>query len=352
MIYLDSNATTAISKKALEEMNKIYEVGCVNPSSIHIGGKLAKKHLEQAKDRILHSLNASGYDLIFTSSGTEANNLALNSKKIITTGVEHESIKNQTPVKTVTSVDRDGCINFMEFQNFAEQGGCASIIWANNQTGVVQNMKKILEIKGSCFLHTDAVQYAGKRLINLAETPVDAITISSHKIHGPHGVGCLVFKKDFPIEKMIFGGSQENSLRAGTYNLPGIIGFSFALMEVNSVEYIEKYVNHTQKLTNFISAFVLKNGGKIIAQNSDKLSNTLCIVKKGVLTTEQLLIMDINGICISAGSACSAGVVSKSYVLQEMGIDGEEISCAIRVSVDISNTFEDVQEFCKVWKAL
>jgi len=352
MIYLDSNATTAISKKALEEMNKIYEAGYINPSSIHFSGRLAKKHLEQAKERILSSLNASGYDLVFTSSGTEANNLALNGKKVLTTGIEHESIKNQPFVKTVTSVNNNGYIDFKQFQSFAEQGGCASIIWANNQTGVVQNMEKILEIKGSCLLHTDAIQYAGKRLINLVETPIDAITISSHKIHGPHGVGCLIFKKKFPIEKMIFGGSQENSLRAGTYNLPGIVGFSFAFQEVNSIEYIEKYVNHTQKLTNFISSFVVENGGKIIAQNSDKLSNTLCIIKKGVLTTEQLLIMDINSICVSAGSACSAGIVSKSYVLQEMGVDDEEISCAIRVSVDISNTFEDVQEFCKVWKAL
>ncbi len=352
MIYLDANATTAISHNAFQAMQDVYSIGCVNPSSIHSAGKLAKKLYQKAKEDILRSLNAEGYDLVFVSSGTEANNLALYNKKILTTATEHESIRNQPLQKTLLTVNGNGIVNVNQFEELAKNHAFSSIIWSNNQTGVVQDIPSMIKVKDQCLLHTDAVQYAGKRHIDLQNTPVDAITISSHKIHGPCGIACLVFKKNYPITPMIFGGSQENSLHAGTHNLPAIVGFSTALAKVNSHEYIENYHYHTTMLTNEISNFVQNNGGEIVAKNSNRLSNTLCIIKKNTLTTEQILMMDINNICISAGSACSAGVVGKSYVLQAMGLDSEDIACAIRVSVDISNSIEEVQEFCQIWKNL
>lgn len=352
MIYFDHNATTSISGKALKTMQDIYELGCCNPSSVHLMGKLAKKHLDSAREKILKTLNADGYDIIFTSSGTEANNLALNGKKILTTGIEHESIKNQKLQKKTLKVNYEGVVNEEDFKNSVDEYDCISIMWANNQTGVVQDLNKFIELKGKSLIHTDAVQYAGKKHIDLRSTPVDAITISGHKIHGPYGVGCLLLKKNFVVNSIIYGGSQENSLRAGTYNLPAIVGFATALEEVNSLEYLERYEYHTKMLMEYIANFVLENGGLVMCYESERISNTLCIAKKGVLTTEQLLIMDMNNICISAGSACSAGVVSKSYVLKEMGIDDEIISCSVRISVDLSNTMEEVYEFCRIWKNL
>lgn len=352
MIYLDHNATTVISKSVLTAMQEVYSLDYINPSSVHSAGKQAKKLYQKAKEDILYCLNADGYDLVFTASGTEANNLALHGKKVLTTATEHESIKNQSIEKEIIPVNSNGLIDVSTFQKMAETNDFSSIIWANNQTGIVQNMQALIEVKGNCQLHTDAVQYVGKRLINLKETPVDAITISGHKIHAPHGIACLVFRKNFPIKKMIYGGLQENGNRAGTHNLPAIVGFAHALIEVNSAKYIKNYCSYTQKLTNFITNFVQNYGGKIVACNVDRISNTLCIIKKGVLTTEQLLVMDINQICVSAGSACSAGVVGKSYVLQAMGLSDDEISCAIRVSLDTSNTMQEAEEFCKVWKSL
>lgn len=362
MIYLDANATTPIFPQVLHKMEEIYRLGVVNPSSVHQAGKLAKRYYMQAKSDILSALNAGNeYDVVFCASGTEANNLALNAKMVGISTIEHESIKNQATdiypnlhhkcVSVEIGVNCDGVVNIEDFASSAQKNECVSIIWANNLTGVIQNAGELIKHKGDAFLHMDAVQYTGKQLIDLTKTPIDAISISGHKIHGPHGCGALIFRKNFPISPLIKGGSQENNHRAGTHNLPAIVGLAKALRICNSVEYIQQYINHTQKLRNFITTFISQNGGTIVSSGAECLSNTICIIKNGVPSTEQLMFMDMNNICVSGGSACSAGVVGKSHVLQAMGLESLA-PFAIRVSFDSSNTMDDVSTFCNVWKML
>ncbi len=336
MTYLDHNATTQIAPEILQKMNEIYGLGFLNPSSVHKSGKIAKKHLLEAKNRILKALNCqnpSNYDIIFTSSGTEANNLALSGKNFYRSPFEHESVRNLP----------NGS------DEIAENCEFSSIIWANNITGVVNDVENLKKTK---FLHTDAVQFAGKRKIDLSSGKIDAITISGHKIHAPHGIACLVFSKSYPISPIVVGGSQNESLHAGTYNLPAIVALSHAIEMVNCDEYLEKYQNDTQKLRQKLEDCVQSHGGVVIGVEFDRISNTSCIAKIGIPSTEQLMIFDQNDICVSAGSACSAGVVSKSYVLQAMNLPDEIVSSAIRVSVGISNTESEIDEFCRIWKGL
>lgn len=354
MIYLDHNSTTAISKSVLAKMNEIYNADFINPSAIHSYGVAAKKYLSEARDRILLSLNAgSDYDCIFTSSATEANNLALKGKYIVTTKTEHESVLN-IPCDTIfLDVDSQGFILMEALKQHTIDSRTISVIWASNQTGVVQDMAGIIKNKGDCYIHTDATQYIGKKLIDLSKTPVDALTFCGHKIHGPHGIGCLVFKKSFPITTMIYGGSQENSIRAGTYNLPGIVGLSYAVLQANDKGYLTQYGFYTNNLIDTIACFVLKTGGIVLPLHTEKISNTICIAKPGVLNSEQVMLMDFNGICVSIGSACSASISkTKNHVLQAMGIDDEISSCAIRVSVGMENTQQDIDTFCRVWKSI
>jgi len=336
MTYLDFNATTQIAPEILQKMNEIYGLGFLNPSSVHKSGKIAKKHLLEAKTRILKALNCqnpSNYDVVFTSSGTEANNLALSGKKFQRSPFEHESVRN--------------------LPNGGDFGGenCefSSIIWANNITGVVNDVETL---KNTKFLHTDAVQFVGKRKIDLSSGKIDAITISGHKIHAPHGIACLVFKKSYPISPIVVGGSQNESLHAGTYNLPAIVALSHAIEMVNCDEYLEKYQSHTQKLRQKLEDFVKNNGGIVVGEEFDRIANTSCIAKIGVPSTEQLMIFDQHNICVSVGSACSAGVVSKSTVLKAMGLSDEIVSSVVRVSIGLSSTEGEIDEFCRVWKGL
>ena len=339
MTYLDHNATTQIAPEILQKMNEIYGLGFLNPSSVHKSGKLAKKHLLEAKNRILKALNCqnpANYDIIFTSSGTEANNLALNGKNFQRSPFEHESVRNLPNGGDFSSEIGEKC----EF---------SSIIWANNITGVVNDVENLKKTK---FLHTDSVQFAGKRKIDLSSGKIDAITISGHKIHAPHGIACLVFKKSYPISPIVVGGSQNESLHAGTYNLPAIVAFSHAVEMVNCEGYLEKYQSHTKKLRQKLEDFVRENGGIVVGEEFDRISNTSCIAKIGVPSTEQLMIFDQNNICVSVGSACSAGVVSKSPILKAMGLSDEIVSSVVRVSLGVSNTEKEIDEFCMVWKGL
>lgn len=348
MIYLDYNSTAQILPSVLKNIS---HQGFLNPSSVHFEGKKAKKLYTNAKEDILQSLNANGYNIIFCSSGTEANNLALFGKSTACTFVEHESVKNQPYVIENITVDGNGLVNLQSFIKSSQNFECLSVIWANNFTGVVQNAEELNQNKGKAFLHMDAVQIAGKQKIDLQKTSIDAITIAGHKIGAGHGCGILVYRKNFPINKIIFGGGQEGEVRAGTQNLPAILAMAQALKTVNSQKYLEDYQNHTKKLRQFICNFVENNSGQVISQNQNGLENTLCIAKSGVPATEQLLIFDVNKICVSGGSACSAGVVGKSHVLYAMGLK-HLAPFAIRVSLGMQTTMAEAEKFCTVWKNL
>jgi cysteine desulfurase len=357
MIYLDNNATTYIDSEVASEMINI--MGCpYNASAIHGFGRKARNYLEDARKQILKSLKVvelDDYQLIFTSSGSEANNQIIKSFEhdvIITSAIEHVSILKITTTSKkhhIINVDEEGVIKFDQLEEILANDSkkLVSIIVANNETGVIQDIKKIAKLahQYGALVHSDMVQAYGKIPIDLVDLDLDAITISAHKIGGPVGVGVLIAKKHVNIKPMIIGGGQEKSLRAGTENIASIVGFANIAAKIDKI--LEK-MKQVEALRDYIEK-TIEPYAKIVSKSAKRLRNTSCIIMKGVKNETQVIDFDLNNIAVSAGSACSSGKISSSYVLKACGYDDDLASCAIRVSLGINNTKEDADSFIERW---
>jgi len=359
-IFLDHNSTTSIKPFIKDAMFDVMEHP-LNASSIHNFGRKAKEIVNLSRKKILDNLNAEGEEVIFTSSGTEANNLAVkgffNVDYIAISTIEHISV-----VKSAFStdkeiieipVDNNGVIDIDCVEKIAEEYKdrvLFSIMLANNETGVIQPIKEIGEIihKYNGYLHCDAIQALGKISVDFSDLNVDMLTISSHKIGGPQGAAALVIDKSLLLEPMIYGGSQENNNRAGTENIPSILGFGMAVDSINNevksnglIGYLESningYIDHGDDI-------------EIFGKNADRVYNTTFIAMKGMDSQTQVINFDLAGIAVSNGSACSSGTVKKSHVLKAMNVSDEVSSCAVRVSIGEETTKSDIDRFFEVWK--
>jgi cysteine desulfurase len=318
--------------------------------------------------------------IVFTSSGTEANNLALNlfkEQSIIVSEIEHLSVLNcNLHLKTIT-VNSDGILNMEDLEeklqyitkldesnNIAKQKQAkkadsklkinvlVSVILANNETGALQPLDEISRIvkRYNCYLHSDISQYLGKvpvdsKMLN----SLDLMTISSHKLGGPTGVGGLIFRRNLKINPLILGGGQERGMRSGTENVPGIVGFA-AVVEM-SLKNSRKYANHTKKLRDSLENMIsLHCPEAIIASKvAPRLPNTSMIICPNVSSSEQMIRMDLEGICVSNGSACSSGKTAPSHVLAAMGMKQYAKNC-LRVSFGYQNTLDEAKKFFHIWK--
>ena len=265
-IYMDYNSTTPI-------LNKVYsyiksDIYPINPSSIHKYGRMGKKILDDTRQIIKQTFNSHNYNIVFTSSGTEANNLlmkGIKNTKIITSSVEHPSIKNSVPEAGMISVNTNGIINLIELENKLKESNIPiliSIILANNETGVIQPAEEILFIakKYNCILHMDTTQAIGKMEIDMEKLPLDAFTISGHKIGAPNGAGALIFKKNIKLHPLITGGGQEKFLRGGTENIYAIKGLKKALeLLPNTLETMQNKVNDLKKHARKRNYFMWRN---------------------------------------------------------------------------------------------
>ena len=346
--YFDHNAWMPMSKEVKKYIISLLEkVG--NPSSIHYSGRESKKILEEARMNIAMLVKCDAQNIIFTSGATEANNLALNGydKKIVSS-IEHDSIRNQKNIIEV-DVDNEGYINLEMLHNIVKSvtnknKAIISIMFANNETGIIQPINKIKDIanKFNIPFHTDAVQAVGKIKINFNELGVDMLTISSHKLGGPNGSGALVVASKNKIKPILFGGQQEESLRSGTEPLLSIAGFGEAAKRIN-----KKNMNKVKKIKEYFEK-KLKNinlGIEIIGEKSNRLPNTFMMYIPEIKADTLLIALDLEGFEVSTGSACSSGKAEPSSVIIKMGFSKTIANGVIRISLGYDNTLEEVDKF-------
>lgn len=357
-IYLDYNATAPCSLDA----NLLIDVlsSPLNPSSLHWHGRAARNLLEKAREKLLSAVEADRreYSLIFTSSGTEANNLVVNSfkkKHVFSSAIEHQSISKIPYVRHLV-VNAEGILDLKNLEEAISdaKGGLLCVMLANNETGVLQPVKDIASIahKHGIFIHSDCIQGFGKLPVNIRDLGMDSISISAHKIGALPGIGALIYKNSLPLLPAIFGGGQEMGLRAGTENL--FHANLFGKISDNVAQLIKEYQTKVAHLRDYLEQQVLsyEPNAKIWSRSVNRLPNTSCILMPGVPAQIQVMRFDLLGFAVSAGSACSSGLVAESHVLKAMGIKQEESTCSIRVSLGPANTIEEVRSFVSAWKEI
>ena len=361
MIYLDNAASTQIHDDVLESMLPFLKEQFGNPSSIHRYGRLARKAIEKARKQIASLINADPSEILLTSGGTESNNTALNgtaiknpSSQIITSNIEHDAIlepckklsQNGFDVKYV-SVDKSGLIDISELKNYlSEKTGIVSIMYGNNEVGTVQPISEITKLchENNTIFHTDAVQAVGKIFIDVKELGVDLLSISSHKLYGPKGVGALYIKKGIDIDPVILGGGQEHGLRSGTENVANIVGFGKACEIAKNN--LSENISHMKKLQEILVDKVSKEIPKVTLNGSTqfRLPNNTHFTFLGVNGEDLIIKLDEHGIAASTGSACSVNTQKASHVLQSMGFTHEQITGSLRLTVGVNNDENEINQ--------
>ncbi len=363
-IYLDNNATTKVDKNVAKAMQDAMLKTYGNPGSLHYMGDEAKELIEQARATIAKELNARPEEIIFTSGGTESNNLAIkgivtstNKKHIITSKIEHpcvletcKALERQGYTVTYLPVDKEGFVSPKQVEEaITSDTALVTIMAANNEIGTIQPIEEIAKICSAKKVpfHTDAVQAFKKIPIDVTKLPVSALSLSAHKIHGPKGVGALFLRKGLQIKPQIHGGGQERNKRSGTENVPGIAGFGEAV----KIKYDSKKVAKLRDyLVNKITKTILDivyNGPK---DNSKRVCNNASMSFKYIEGEALLLHMSMSGICVSTGSACAARDLKISYVLKEIGLEPEVAHGTLRLSLSMSTTKQELDYAVKALK--
>ena len=372
-IYLDYNATTPIDPRVLEQMLPYLSENYGNPSSIHSFGRKAKEALDKAREQVSMLLGATPREIMFTSGGSEGANFAIKGtalgslrekgNHLITTKVEHECVlesfkylEKQGFQTTYVGVDSLGLIDLDELRDsITDETILVSCIYANNETGVISPIEQIAEIvkeRGVAF-HTDAVQGAGKLNIDLDKIPADLVSISAHKFYGPKAVGALYVRDSFSqqstLPPLIHGGGQERGKRSGTENVAGIVGLGVACTiaqdEMHSDESRIRALR--DKLYGEISNST--QGVKLNGVIENMLWNTLNLSIEGVQGDSLAMNLDIEGVAVSTGSACSEGAIDPSHVLSAMGISREDAASSVRISLGRFTKEEDIDYVATVF---
>jgi cysteine desulfurase len=332
-IYLDHNSTAPLRNEAKQAMVEAMSV-VGNPSSVHLEGRAAKALIENARMKIAAAIGAVGADIIFTSGATESAALALVGRDIACSKIEHEAVTSWCDVKL--PVDRHGLVNI-------EEPSQSTLQFANSETGIIQKSVAGLWL-------SDMTQAFGKVPLAFNWLGCNCAMISAHKIGGPKGVGALIVKRGTDLAAQIKGGGQEMGRRSGTENVIGIVGFGAAAevaeKDLRSGKW-EKISQFRMILENMIEEF--SDVPILIGKDSYRLPNTTCLVTPGWKGVTQVMQMDLEGIAVSAGSACSSGKVKSSDVLKAIGLEESDASCALRISLGLNTTEEDVVRFAEIW---
>jgi cysteine desulfurase len=358
-VYLDWNATAPARPEAVEAvLHAMREVG--NPSSVHRFGRAARKLVEEAREEVAALVGAAPANVIFTSGGTEANNLALRGcgdRRLIVSAVEHGAPALMRDAGAVIlPVDGEGVVDLDALEDALRKAGkpaLVSIMRANNETGVLQPVAEATEIahRHGALVHCDAVQAAGKIPFDLAALGVDLASFSAHKLGGPQGVGALVLREDRPLDAQNLGGGQERGRRSGTENVAGIAGFGAAARAARQgLRDYARIAGLRDELERRIGQ--IAQDRRVLGAGAERLPNTSCLTMPGVKAETQVMAFDLEGVAISAGSACSSGKVSASHVIAAMGVPEDEALTAVRVSLGWSTTPAEVDRFVAVWRQL
>jgi len=366
LIYLDNAASTAVHPEVVKEMMPYFDSQYGNPSSIHQFGRKAKNAIQKARKQVAALIGAEPEEILFTSGGTESNNIILSGVRtyihdhIITSSIEHEAIlqpckkfENSGIKITYLPVDEHGIVDPDDIVNSINSHTVlVSIMFANNEVGTIQPIKEISEIckKYQIPLHTDAVQAVGKVPINVKDLGVDALSISSHKINGPKGIGALFIKKGLTVTPQILGGGQENGMRSGTENVASIVGFGKAC-EI-AKDKLSDNISHFHSLYSLILAKTIKEitHVKLNGHPEKRIFNNIHLTFMGVNGEDLIIKLDEHGIAASTGSACSVHTQKASHVLKAMGFNHEQITGSLRLSFGYMNTLDEISQTVEILK--
>ncbi len=363
-IYLDHAATTSVDPRVLEAMLPYFTERFGNPSSIYAAGREARAALDQARARIARLLNCQAREIVFTSGGTESDNLAIKGvafwhllngrgRHIVTTAFEHHAVLHSAEYLerfgfevTYVRPDPDGLIDPAAIAAALRPDTVlVSVMYANNEIGTIQPIAQIARIcrERGITVHTDAVQAAGTLPLDVEELGVDLLSVSAHKFYGPKGVGFLYVRSGTPIVWQQHGGAQESNRRAGTENVPGIVGMARAL-EL-AYEELEERNAHLQRLRDRLIDEILRRipGSRLNGHRTQRLPNNVNVTFEGVEGETLLLNLDLHGIAASSGSACTTGSTEPSHVLLAIGLTPEQARSSIRLTLGKDNTEQEIE---------
>ncbi|MDE2229053.1 MAG: cysteine desulfurase [Alphaproteobacteria bacterium] len=356
--YLDWNATAPVRPEAAAAVARALTLGG-NPSSVHRAGRAARRLVEAARAEVAALVGAQAEDVVFTSGGTEANTLALQAfpdRRLLISAIEHDSVMANAPQAVRIPATRDGRADLAALERLLvadRRPALVSLMFANNETGAVQPVAdgaRLAHAHGALF-HCDAIQGAGRQPIDIRRLGCDLLTLSAHKLGGPMGVGALIVASGLDIVPLIHGGGQERGRRAGTENLPGIAGFGAAALA--AVAGLAAWPNVAALREQAESRLLAITPDAVIhAAAATRLPNTICISMPGVPAATQVMALDLAGVMVSAGAACSSGKVRRSHVLDAMGVREREAECAIRVSLGWNTTATEIDHLVEAWGAL
>lgn len=360
-VYADNAATTAVSKPVLDAMLPYYTEHYGNPSSLYSLGRDAKKPLEEAREAVAQCFGAMPNEIFFTSGGSEADNWAIKGvahalapkgkKHLITTQFEHHAVLHtmQTLEKegfevTYLDVHEDGLVRVKELEDaIREDTALVSIMYANNEIGTIQPIPEIGAVckKHGVLFHTDAVQAVGNVKINVKEQNIDLLSLSGHKLHAPKGIGALYIRNGLRFPNLIDGGAQERGRRAGTENVAGIVGLATAVK--TACDTIDQRVERLTRMRDRLIDGALKiERSRLNGDRTHRLAGNINMCFEGIEGESLLLMLDMNGICASSGSACTSGSLDPSHVLLAIGLPHEIAHGSLRISFGDENTEEDV----------
>lgn len=366
-VYADNAATTKLSPTAFEAMKPYFTDFYGNPSSLYKLGVETRKAVDTARETVANCLNAQPNEIIFVSGGSEADNWAIkgaaeigakkNKKHIISTKFEHHAVLHTLEYLekhgfeiTLLDVHEDGLVRVEELENaIREDTALVTVMFANNEIGTIQPINEIAQIckKHKVLFHTDAVQAVGTIPIDIKEIDCDMLSMSAHKFHGPKGIGAIYIRKGLRLPNLIQGGAQERGLRAGTENIAGIVGMSVALKES-----CEKMSDRNTRLTKMrdrlIDNLLTINRSRINGDRVKRLPGNVNMCFQGIEGESLLLSLDLKGISVSSGSACTSGSLDPSHVLLSIGLPHEIAHGSVRITFSDDNTEEDVDYILSV----
>jgi len=362
-VYFDHNATTQIDGRVLDAMLPWMRTQSGNPSSRHQFGRAAREAVAQAREQVARACGAQASQVVFTASGTEANNLAIKGLadyvphgQILSSAVEHPCVTRSAMAMRALGhasnsipVGSDGKVDRAEMKaQLSQPTSLVSVMLANNETGVLQDVAELAELARAhgSLMHTDAVQALGKIALNFNDLNVHAMTVSSHKLHGPQGAAALILDKRVDIQPLLHGGGQERGLRSGTENVAAIVGFGLACELAH--QQLAEYQRHTLSLRTQLEEGLAAMNATIFGAQSIRLSNTSFFAMDGIEGETLVVALDRKGYAVASGSACSSDSTEPSAVLLAMGVQEDLARGAVRVSLGQQNTAQQVSDFLQL----
>jgi cysteine desulfurase len=352
--YLDHNATSPLRPAAFDAMVEALRAAG-NPSSVHRSGRTARGIVDAARRQVATLAGALPSEIVFTSGGTEANNMAIGGSgrgRLLVSAVEHDSVLRAAPDAKLIPVDAEGVVDLGALERLlaaSDEPALVSVMFANNETGVLQPIADVVRLarKAGALVHCDAVQGAGKAPVDLHGLGVDYLSLSAHKFGGPTGVGALVVRDGAPFASDRLGGGQESNRRAGTENVAGIAGFGAAAAAARDGFAVERLRDRLEA-----SLLAIAPGARVFGAGARRLGNTTCISMPGVKAETQVMALDLANVCVSAGAACSSGKVQRSAVLRAMNVQDSEAATAIRISCGWNTESDDIERLIAAWRDL